>query len=217
MITVGLYSFQTKAAVEKHIRSIFQHSTPMQPLAGEDLAFVLALIERHPRKHLIIDCGIRDVVVQEIEKGFRRFLVRRTDSSIRDFSWRKCLDEPNHGRDLRSVLRNLIQPQVDEARRAAFSGSLALECPINGERITAASCHIDHAAPDTFASLVDRWIQSSGLNEEDIELNYQSGYQQYTQLADPFLAQHWIEFHREFARLRAVSQKANLSDLRRAS
>lgn len=155
-------------------------------------------------------------MVQEIDHGYRRFLVKRTDGSIRDFSWRKCLTPKTQKQEVRAVMRSLIEPQIVEFRDYAFAAG-SHPCPITGELITKHNAHIDHAAPDTFQSLADRWLKLTGITEEDIELVYSPEYQSRTDFADRWLASDWIEFHREKCRLRAVSPTANLSTLRRTA
>ena len=111
-------------------------------------------------------------------------------------------------------MRSLIEPQIMEFRDGAFATG-TFSCPITGELITKHNAHIDHAAPDTFQSLADRWLASSGVTEDDIELTFSPYFQARTDFTDQSLAANWVEYHRQHCRLRAVSLTANLSTLRR--
>jgi hypothetical protein len=223
-LVIGTHTFTTKAAAEAHIRSILLRGAPPDARGesihyipeGEDEQFVRALISMHPRKTIIEDCGISRVGIQTIEKGYRRFVVKRIDGSIRDWSWRHALTPDTNGKKLRSVLRHLIEPQIIDYRHGAFLDG-PRQCPFTGEVVFPETAHIDHAAPDTFESLVLSWLKLMRLDDEEIELIHRTGMGQYTVMADSWLAENWIEYHRENANLRVVSKTANLSILRKTA
>jgi len=215
-IRIGPRTFPTKAAAEKHIREMFWRYPAMGALAGEDLEFVLALIDIHPSRTHIIDCGIRTVHIQPVpfhEHDQRRFLVRRTDSSIRDFSWRNALSPKSDERKLAGILRHLIADQKNAFRDAHFRGL----CETCGKTIQRGNCHVDHAHPVTFERLMAGWLKSEYVTVADVAIVRRRGYEQHSYLEDSALARSWIEYHEINARLRCVCQKCNLSTLRATS
>jgi hypothetical protein len=220
VLTIGAETFPSAAAAERRIREILARyaAHTMDRIAGEDRAFIEALILRHPRAETIIDCGIRHVCVQRVPfaEHLRRFVVIRRDWSWRDFSWRKCLYATSALDEVRRGCRRLVADQV-----AGFARDFWREhprgaaCPILGVPMTPKTSHVDHAPP-VFAELVQAWLAEERLAPEDVEIAYRADYGGRSEFADPLLAARWRQFHREHARLRVVSARANLSILRRA-
>ena len=210
---IGRKIFATKAAAERHIREMFWRYPPMGELTGEDLEFTLALIEMHPSRAVIVDCGIRSIHIQPVpfhEHDQRRFLVKRTDQSWHDFSWRNSLSPKSAARKVASILRHLIHAQVREFRERAFRG----QCETCAIPLALGDCVVDHARPATFERLMEGWLQSERLTPDDIAIVQQKGYELRSYLEDPALTQSWIEYHEINARLRCVCRRCNLSTLR---
>jgi hypothetical protein len=214
-ICIGTAVFPTKAAAERHIRALLWRWPPMTALSGDDLELVQALIQMHPNRSLIIDCGIRSIYSQPVpfhENDQRRFLVKRTDSSIRDFSWRNALSpKPAKGK-LASILRHLIIDQKDNFKAANFRGICEIETC--GKPVKKGDCHVDHASPATFDRLMQGWLRSLFLTPDDVAIVRRKGYEEHSVLEDPDLAESWVEYHRINARLRCVCSDCNLSALR---
>jgi len=72
-MTIGDKTFPTKASAESFIREILACWKGQSFIAGADAEFVQAMLELHPQRKEVIDCGLKHVKVQEIEKGFLRF------------------------------------------------------------------------------------------------------------------------------------------------
>lgn len=210
-------NFKTKADAEKHIRQILQTWKGKPFIAGDDGAFVLALLDLHPRKHLVIDCGLKHVRVQEIENGFLRFLAVRTDDSIRDFSWRNCLSPRSQRSEVMGICRSVIEPQISFFRNEFWRKCKTANCPITNNPMTIADSDVDHAPPNTFAALVEAWLKVVRTDFELIEIQYKSGYQERSVFQETWLEEDWAEYHSHNADLRVVSRRANRSILRRKS
>lgn len=220
MLTIAGETFPSVAAAERRIRDIlsrYARAASMERIGGADRAFVEALIARHPRAQKIIDCGIAHICMQRVpfQEHLRRFVVIRRDGSWRDFSWRKCLHPSDALDDARRICRRLVADQVAGFARAFWrEHPRGATCPVLGVPITPETAHVDHAPP-LFHELVQEWLDAERLELEDIEIAYKTSYQGASEFADPLLAERWREFHREHARLRVVSARANLSTLRR--
>jgi hypothetical protein len=208
-ITIADRKFPSKSAAEAHIRQILGRYANGEALRGEDDVFVRALVELHPRRAVIVDCGLAWIFVQHLDACQRRFVVRRTDSSIRDFAWRAVLSPKDAKRRLASVLRWLIRSQLLEYRDRAFRHA----CEACAAAI--AACHVDHIAPATFEALMAGWLGSVRREAEDIGVIPSPAYQEPDRLEDESLAQSWMEYHEINARLRCVCQRCNLSTLRK--
>ena len=212
VIRIGAWIFSSKQAAEKHIRGILARHGDMQQLKDEDEEFVRAIIDLHPRRTVIVDCGIAWIFVQYLPGSARRFVVRRTDSSWRDFSWQHVLYPRDADRRLASVLRTLIRPVVEEFKERNFRG--VCENETCGIAIQIENCHVDHAYPATFEALQDGWLRSLRLTAADIAIQAFSEYEVPDTLEDILLREAWFEYHELHARLRCVCRRCNLSTLR---
>jgi len=209
-VSIGAFQFHNKRAAELHVRDILERHDHMQRLVSDDYKFVRALLDLHPNYAKIIDCGIDSIFVQHIP-GARRFVVRRSDSSWRDFSWRKAIyPKPALG-NLSAVLRGLIRDQITEYRDRFFEGC----CAVCAEPIRLANCHVDHIPPMTFQRLVADWLFTVRLTADDISIRASAGYEVWSRLEDGALEQSWQEYHAINARLRCVCKNCNLSTIRR--
>lgn len=214
-LRLGPLLFINKSKAEEHIRGILSRYSNMRPLLDRDRQVVDAILELHPNKQVIVDCGIKEILVQDLGKGQKRFIAKRLDGSVRDFTWRHAIQPRSSIQQLRKTCRTLIADQIEAFRRKAFASDIRLECPVTGEMVSRESCDIDHTEPHTFIRLVDQWLALTGSTADDIEIIPSREYQQPDRFQDEFLEEDWKAFHRLNARLRVVSRTANRSLLRR--
>jgi hypothetical protein len=215
-LNFGNIYFPTRKAAEAHVRAILSRYRNMYAVRGADRDFIFALIDQHPRRSVIVDCGLKDCCVQWLDDAGvqRRFMVIRTDSSRRDWSWRNVIyPKPQLGR-LQRVCRSLVADQVSRFRVDAFAEDIKLECPYTGESMSRDTCDVHHEKPE-FVDLVVGWLQSIHLDADDIEIVPARGYQQPDRLADRGLEMNWQGYHKINAKLQIVSRTANRSLLRR--
>lgn len=216
-IQIGTYEFLTKTKAQEHIRSILQRYKHNEIVRGTDHDFAMALLLQHPRRSVIVDCGVREFFVQHLDVTGRerRFCVRRVDSSIRDFSWRHVISPKDNRSQVMKVCRTLVRHQIQAFRTAAFGPLGILRCPVTGRDIAPQCCDIDYQSPQTFVKLVDDWRISVGLEYDDIEIVHKAKYQEDSRFSDSWMETNWREYHEENAVLRAVHPEANRSILRR--
>lgn len=213
---IGELYFPTVVRVKTHIDQILaRYNGPGQPLKGVDDAFVRALLQRHRHYATKIGSGIAWIWVQRnfnsLHPEAARFVIRHTDGSMSDVAWRRCLEPTNALREVAHVCRSLVREQINTFRRDHFRGV----CNTCGETIT--DCHVDHAPPDTFDSLVRKWLHVMRLSADDVVILGARGYEQPSYFEDEILAPEWVEYHAINARLRCVCRRCNLSTLRKAS
>jgi hypothetical protein len=216
-IQIGQLTFETKKQAENHIRQILLRHRNLRFIQGPDREFAFALLDRHPRASLISDCGLSGIRVQSLGRGQYRFLAIRKDGSIRDFSWRNCVTPRSARAEVMSICRSVIIPQIQDFRNFFWNGKTIAICPISGESIGPSSSDVDHIPPDTFVSLVERWLSSIQMEPEEIEIMYKRGYESRSEFMEDWLEPDWAEFHQCNAKLRVVSIQANRSILRRGS
>jgi hypothetical protein len=190
----------------------------MEALSGDDLKFAVAILELHPNRDVIVDCGVKRIVVQHLNDRYqsRRFMLIRTDYSRRDFTWRHALYPRTAVQRVMKACRWAVKHQVRDFRNAAFGASVSLTCEVSGETITPVDCDVDHVAPRTFDALVASWLRSLHILPEDVALVPVVGYECPDRWEDTFLEENWKEYHRTHAHLRVISARANRSILRKS-
>lgn len=218
-VTVGGIQFSSKAEAELRIREILGRHSQMQPLAGDDLRFVIAILELHPNRDTIVDCGVRRIVVQHLKDKYdsRRFVVVRTDSSIRDFTWRVALYPKTARMRVMNACRFAIKDQIREFRARSFSEHEHQVCVVSGMTISAFDSDVDHIPPRTFQALVETWLRLNRIDAESVALVPVVGYEKPDRWEDLFLEENWKEYHRTHAHLRVVHSWANRSIIRKAA
>lgn len=212
---IGDKQFQTKASAETFIRELLLKWKGQPCICGHDARFVESLLALHPRQPLIIDCGLKHIKVQEIEKGYLRFLAVRIDGSIRDFSWRNCISPKSQRSQVMSICRSVAEPQIINFRNDFWRNHKTADCPITGQPMTIRDSDVDHAPPNTFAVLVEKWLAVIRSDFELIEIEYRSGYEERSCFQERWLEGDWADYHAQLAKLRVVSRVANRSILRR--
>lgn len=212
-IQIGRWAFPTKHAAENHVRDILRRYSHMQRLMGEDDGFMRALLDTHPSRRIIIDCGIKYIYVENVpfaKTPQKRFAICRTDESRRDFSWRHAIYPRRAARKLAGVLRDLIAPQKSLFKERSFGGVCeACQAPLEADDV-----HVDHIAPLTFEALMAGWLASLHVTAEDIAIINFREYGRSSRLEDSLYEETWIEYHEINARLRCVCARCNLSTLR---
>jgi hypothetical protein len=212
--------FPTKKAAEDAIRAI-RDSVPIgKPIPPAALSFMLDVLERHPDAEQKIGVGVASMYVGvDREHGTKCFFLTRTDGTETDFSFKHCLTPRSPLQDLKSALRAEVAGQVINFRDNAFAEAAdgRITCPITQARITTKESHIDHEPPQTFDIIAKDFIAAQKIDPQKVEiLGYEDGAT-VKRLADRQLAGLWLIYHGLRARLRVVSIRANLSDIRRGA
>lgn len=171
----------------------------------------MALLDLHPNKQTVIDCGVRCIKVQHLYDRYnsRRFILVRTDSSIRDFTWRHAL-YPRDARDyVMRVCRSTVRQQIEAFKHRFFNSTRSPCCSLSGKPLTFDNSDVDHIEPNTFEYLVDRWCQTVNLTWADIAIVPSPHYQTPDRFEDIYLAQSWAEFHDRHANMRVIHREAH--------
>lgn len=211
---VGQWEFATKTQLEEFVRQIVARHADEQPLAGDDLVFVLTLLEQHPNAEVKVGCSVASVVVRRnpVYNNNRGFYLVRTDGTGTDFSWRECLRATPAHKKVTHALRVLVEPQTLKFKQEFFDSGQT-RCELTGETIAFVGAHVDHVPPLTFAQLVADFCAEYGFELASIPLRNELADNKYVdEIDDDFIATLWQEYHRRHAVLRVVSRTANLSD-----
>jgi hypothetical protein len=207
IIQIGEKLFATKEEAKKAIQEILYRYKPRQELSPEDAEFIADVVSLHPEADKKIGPGIKAVFVCNVE-GYasRGFFLRRSDDSIEQFSFNKCLHPPSQKDLVVKALRQLVVDQILAFKKNAFSETRVIRCPLTGKDVTQEDCHVDHVIP--FRDLVEMFAYGQGVRLD--EATTQPGDGAEVRLTDKVLADQWVEYHRKHAQLRVVSRQGNL-------
>ena len=196
--TVGGKEFRTKAELKEHARQYLNKGYKGKFIKDP---VVEALVKMHPDYAAMSGDEVCRVKVDSPPRysTFCFWVVRpggECDSAGLDLMLKSLSTKPvalqvnSAMKDFRNVMRQLIQPQIDEVRRGWLGQG---------------ACDVDHVAPQTFSSLLFRWLETSGLDGSDVAVE-RVGPATF-RLLDRTLEESWINFHREHAVLEAVSKE----------
>ena len=214
---LGENVFTTKKAVDTHVRNILHSVQIGEPLTGADLDCVSDLLLYHPTCNEKIGVGVASICVQtESNWNTRHFQIVRIDGSTTDFSFKKCITPPTQKTLFQQACRHSVADQIVSFRNRVFEDAIGIVyCPVLAVPITPRTSHVDHVPPITFETLVNQFIERKNLNVIDSLVANGNDNCMQTKFADSALQSKWQVFHAENAKLRVVSARANLSDIRK--
>lgn len=93
--SIGSHTFHTQAAAVAFIQEVLYRHPLLEPIMGDDHAFLLELLKKHPKAAEKIGAGVKHFAVEKAKGGTQCFYITRVDGSRSDFSFIKCL----RGRD----------------------------------------------------------------------------------------------------------------------
>lgn len=209
---------KTKRAVKTKCREIMSRYDDDQPIIGADAEFLEELLSSHPRAEEKIGCGIHAFIVvreKDIWRNSRHFAVIRKDGSRAGFSFTVCVHGRTHKQMVIRALRMAVLPQILKAKDLVFECDPEPVCIFTNQVLTRDNCNVDHIPPDTFASLVERWMAQEQLDFDRIPLRPSTSNEYLNYLTQKDQLESWMRFHLTNARLRVISAKANQGIVRK--
>ena len=211
-------TFSSKKDVINYIRKdILYAYGDYQALETEHHNFMLHLLRLHPHGNQKIGQGVKSIWPQSNKaNGFptRGFWVERVDGSRTDFSYLQCLNPSSPKQDFYKACRQAIAEDIIQFSMEYFSRYAVedkIQCPITGDWITKRESHVDHIPPDTFDQIVRAFIETNNIDTDKVALMRHVNGKIGCRFDDGLLVEKWIKYHRNHAKLRVVSRKANLS------
>ena len=201
--------FASKAAVQRRAKELLRTVPVGTSLAGQDLAFVLALLALHPRSAEKVGAGISRVLIQAGMHRRPGFWLQRTDGTATDFSYMKCLGIKNSRSDILKAFRFCVVDQVLRVREEQLAGRTEFFCPVDQVVVPASDAQVDHAPPNTFQVLLEQFLLVEELQLSDVQVSGSGDGSMDKWLTDKELAQRWDAFHYQYAKLRLISSAAN--------
>lgn len=216
-VVIGGQVFRTKGEAKKFFGGIRDRYPDGAPLGPEDDALLRELLACHPEAADKTGTGVAHFTVEtDFHYGrTRHFTVHRVDGSSTDFSYYACINGRNERADRLGALRHAMQDQIVAFRERAFATGQPVVCPLRGVAITREAYHVDHTPPASFDVLVQGWLRSQGLELAAVSITPPGDNQIVAAMTEATQAASWREHHRQHARLRLLSPRANLSEARR--
>lgn len=217
--TIGGLLFSTKQALQTEIRNRLAGYEDREPFSAEDECFFLDLLDHHPMSAIKIGCGVTGFYVAQnpVYKNTRCLYLLRADGSSTDWSWTECLRPTPHDKKVQRAFRALLEPQMIAIKQEFFGTSTdTVPCPLTGRPMTFTTAHVDHIPPQTFAALFHAFVHHEQLDLTTVSFRAEGEDHNYQDvLADAELASRWLAYHARYARLRVISARANLSEVKR--
>lgn len=206
----------TKKAIQDECKRIL-HSTKNGDLLNEnDKEFMLNIFQNHPNWNLKKGVGIKAITTTLPPPPMNRyncFYLIRLDGSGTDISYLAALKGADVKNDLKSACREAICPIIGKF----LNDNLILgksRCAVTGELLKKGKYHVDHYDMK-FEELYYEWIKNYDMNVLLGSISKSEDNNFRTYFTDEKIKKSFIEFHNANTHLRLVTQKVNLSLLKK--
>lgn len=203
---------QTKKEMQKECRRILNETTNV--VSKENSEF---LMEKVFPNHFDWDekkgVGVDHIKVRQAQYGTKCFYIVRTDGTETDISYMSCIYPHTKMNDIMAACRTSVSDIIENMRNSI---RLPFTCPITGDVITKKTdINIDHYDL-TFKELVELWVKDKDVDELYADVcKSKRDKSTETYFTNPILSMDFYDFHNKHTHLRAVSERANLSVLKR--
>jgi hypothetical protein len=211
-LDIGDLSFARKGDAAEHFRTILYRRDPGVALSEPDATHVYWLLERHPEAVAKIGAGVKEFSTRKAMYNTRCFEVRRIDGTATDFSVKPCLDgkAPSILAETLRALRTEVVEEIKQMKWQFFRASThpdgKVACALTGQLLSLEEAMIDHAPPETFKALAERFLDDNRIVLSEALLTPAKDNQYTPHLADRDLAEKWREFYRANAAPRIVAR-----------
>ncbi len=193
-------------------REIVKKTPVGESVPPEDIPFLMEFFQHHNEWSQKSSKGVKDIIIQTVGQfASRGFGLILCDDQIEDISFKYIVEnlEGSHTRtrlpqavnDYKSAARHTVLADIRTFRDAQLA--LNLTCPISGQQILRENCQVDHEPPSTFDKLLFDFTGGGKINPLQVKVGSRNGVEPFFE--DKALSDEWIDFHREFARLRLLS------------
>ena len=183
------------------------------PISKEDTDFMInEIFSMHPEWEKKKGAGISKLFVGPDRSGNICYYIERKDDTTVPISFLAALAPLNKERAVKSVLRAIIEPQIDMFRETV--DPLLDVCGITGEEL-GEKFHIDHEIP--FNDIANEWLADKNIDELyaiSVRVKNPKRIGDHT-FSDNALVKDWYDFHEKKAILRPAIPKANLKRKRK--
>lgn len=212
----GSHVFTSQAAVIKHASAIRKkYSIGAVIDDPDDILFLCDLISVHPNAKQKIGCGIARFYRGHApdHRNSDCFWIERTDGQNTDIGIHACLSTV--GARNRQALRMLVAPDCD-----AYKNDRLANCEsefvsdYSGRSFPLDQASVDHVVP--FETLITDFFSSHNVDIDTEMLTYSVDKSSTSQWKKDDLIKAFLAYH-DKCKLRLVSQRENLSDIKLAA
>lgn len=213
---LGGVTFDAKTQISDYVKNVLASAKLDSYLVGDELSVLLDLLTWHPEAEQKIGPGIAGIMVRangDFGKNARGFWLTRTDGSVTDFSYRKCLQgEQSYRTKFIAACRFAVKDHISEFRDEFFRVAPAPTCALTGTPLNPEGSHVDHTPPYTFDRIVQAFVTLNGLNMDDptLTMGGQDGLL-VPLFSSLTMRDRFVTFHNNLATLRVISSFANTS------
>lgn len=211
-LEIGGLFFPTKGKATKHFRDILRRHEIGEPIPEPDATQLRWLLDCHPEAKTKIGVGIAHFSVRSALYGTRCFEVVRTNGETTDFSLGICIDGKSRTpltealQAMRAeVTEEICQKKWEHFRSSPLPSGNTL-CAISGREITLDEAYCDHAPPNTFKSLAERFLTKEGIVPSRDFVTTPKDNQYRPAMTDRELAAKWRKFYEKEAIIRIVAR-----------
>jgi hypothetical protein len=211
-LEIGTLHFAKKGDATEHYQNILYRHDIGAVIPEPDATHVYWLLERHPEAATKIGVGVKEFSIRSAMFNKRCFEIRRTDGTTTDFSFPSCVKgkPPTAFAETLRALRMEAAEDTKQMKWAFFRESEHPEkkvpCALTGGLISLDEAAVDHAPPNTFKALVERFLNQANIVPSDALVTPSKDNQYTPRLVDRELAEKWREFYRANARVRVVAR-----------
>jgi hypothetical protein len=212
LLQIGGLNFPTKKRATEHFRAILHRHDIGVPIPEPDATQLRWLLDYHPEAKTKIGVGIAHFCARSALYGTRCFEIVRTNGETTDFSFGICIDGKARTpltealQAMRAeVTEEIRQKKWEHFRSSPLSSGNAM-CAISGREITLEEAYADHASPNTFKSLAERFLADQGIVISRDFVTPPKDNQYRPAMADRELAARWRKFYEKEAVIRIVAR-----------
>jgi len=219
--------YRTKKELTDAVRAILSAYEAGARVTQRHFDFLLSLLSYRPEADEKVGVGVAAFEVRPVP-GYEHvssFWAIRQDGTEVSWSYTKVINGSRKPMArFRKACRAAIADQLLDFKLRWFKEHAKggyFTCPFTGERVAAERAHVDHVPPLTLDALVRAFIKARGLeinsigSQESLPENAETGIGRV--FADASLSEDWQAYHRKHAKLRVVSDTANLSHVKKLS
>lgn len=212
-VAIGGIYFPTQEKAMDFYRDIRDAYKDGERVSREHDLYLREMVTVHPDAKEKYGCGIDFFTVgkDKMYGTTRCFYIHRKDGTSTDVSFPAAVKGKNDRKDRLQALRHAVEGQVYEFKNSAFSKGEAISCPVFGTALRRDKCHVDHAPPNTFMQLVNRWLKMKKMKLKDVSITPTMDNQFISEMTDSNQLVAWRQYHADNAQLRLLSPLANLS------
>ncbi len=219
--------YRTKKELTEAVRAVLSAYEAGTRVSPQHSDFLLSLLYYHPEADEKMGGGVAAFEVRPVP-GYEHvssFWAIRQDGTEVVWSYTKVINGSSKPMArFRKACRAAIAGQLLDFKLRWFEEHAEgghFTCPITGERVAAERAHVDHVPPLTLDALVRAFIKARGLevnrvgSQDNLPENDETGIGRV--FADSSLSEDWQAYHLENAKLRVISDTANLSHVKKLS